>query len=119
MEEGFRAGEIVQLKSGSQLMTIHEVSEDGFYATCLWMLSDGKMQKCIIRLAALERTKGHFVNVVMEDVDGYSLPKLFHRGCVDERDAIETSGTVMPDGTPAREGTKCHRCGKVLEWRDA
>lgn len=59
----------------------------------------------------------HFVDVVMES-DRFGMYKLAHRKCVDERDAIDTSGAVMPDRTPAHRGTICHRCGEKLEWQD-
>ena len=63
-----------------------------------------------------EQEHGYFAEVVMEK-DGQSAYHLAHRGCVNEADVIETSGTVMPDGTPVRKGATCSHCRKELEWR--
>lgn len=61
--------------------------------------------------------QGSFVDTVME-TSVFGARKLAHRKCVDEASAIEFSGTVMPDGTPARKGVTCHKCGEELEWRE-
>ena len=63
--------------------------------------------------------EGRFIEVVMEEDVSGTMRHLVHRRCAkDERDIIETSGTVMPNGMPARKGTRCSTCGEELKWED-